>query len=137
MGFCAKLLPLLLLAAPAFAGTPYSITGLRPMGISQYAVPERGAQREYLHFANELGSHRFVYEELPSKPAMIGVAGMRGVMGNSDMVCMADLDCREQALCTGRCQNMYYEMSNTPEDPALAGRNQCTVLSFKCKKAGT
>lgn len=128
---------LLVLGAPgAFAGTQYSLTGLRPQGISQYAVPERSAQREYLHFTNELGSHRFIYEESSAKPPLAGIAGMRSAMGNSEMVCTADLDCRIQAFCTGRCQNMYYELSNTPEDPTLATRNHCNVLAFKCKKGG-
>lgn len=136
MGILAKFL-LFLCAPGAFAGTQYSLTGLRPEGISQYAVPERSAQREYLHFINELGSHRFIYEESGLKPPLAGMAGMRGAMGNSEMVCTADLDCKAQAFCTGRCQNMYYELSNTPDDPALAGRNHCTVLAFKCRKGGS
>jgi hypothetical protein len=56
-------------------------------------------------------------------------------MGSSEMTCALDLDCSAPAFCTGSCQNMYYEMSNTPEDPALQARNHCTVTTFKCKKS--
>jgi hypothetical protein len=104
------------------------------MGISQYSAKDRAALREYFHFANELGSHRFIYEEAELKPPLQGIAGMRGVMGNSQMLCSVDLECKTKAFCTGRCQNMYYELSNFPDDPALVDRNSCRVLTLKCNK---
>ncbi len=121
-------------AASALAGTQYSITGMRPAGISMYGVPSRNANREYLHFQNEVGGHRFIYEEIPGTPALASMASLRQVMGSAEMVCQIDLDCRTKAFCTGKCRNMYYEMSNTPDDPAMKDRNHCSVTAFKCQK---
>jgi len=126
---------LFLLRGNAFASAKYSITGMHPEGISQYAVPQRNAQREYLSFQNELGSHRFIYEETAGTPSLGGINSIRQVMGSTGMECRVDLECKTPAFCTGTCRNMYYEMSNTPHDPAVQDRNHCAVVTFRCKKS--
>jgi hypothetical protein len=118
----------------ALASVKYSITGMRPESVSQYSVQGREAQREYLHFQNELGNHRFIYEEASASPPLSGINNLRQVMGNPEMVCQVDLNCKTPAFCSGNCRNMYYEMSNTPGDPSVQNRNHCTVTTFKCKK---
>lgn len=118
---------------PAHAANQYSIHGLRAEGISQYGVPQRNAQREFIRFKNDFGQHYFIYEESPRSPPLSGVSNLRSVMGNPQMVCEVEVSCQKAAFCTGICRNMYYEMSNTPSDPTLANRNQCTVTAFKCK----
>jgi hypothetical protein len=128
----------LIAAASALAAdaTPvhYSLKGLRPHGISQYAVRARTAQREYIHFENEQGNHYLIYEEAPGSPPTQAMKTFRAVMGSWDMVCSLELDCKQPAFCTGSCKNLYYETSNTPEDLGLLDRNHCSLSSYHCEK---
>src|SRR5262245_59837725 len=91
------------LCVPALAAGPvqYSITSLKPEKSSRYAVEGRAAQREYFHFRNGQGSHRFIYQEASGKPPLMGISNIREVMGSTDSVCRVDLECREQAFCAG------------------------------------
>jgi len=119
---------------PEGARAHYTLHDLHPLGISHYGVPSRTATREYIHFHNEQGSHYLIYEELLSATPLAAVQHFRQVMGSWDMVCQLELDCRQPAFCTGGCRNHYYEVSNTPADPALADRNQCALSSYRCER---
>lgn len=112
----------------------YSLKGLRPLGISQYSVPSRSAQREYIHFENAEGHHHLIYEEVAGTPGLQEMQHFREVMGKWDMICNVDLDCKGPAFCVGSCRNLYYETSNTPEDLGLLDRNHCVLTSYRCEK---
>ena len=118
----------------ALQSVHYSLQGLKPLGISQYSVPSRSAQREYIHFQNEQGNHYVIYEEAAGAPPVQAIKHFREVMGRWDMVCSLDMDCKAPAFCTGTCKNLYYETSNTPEDLELLDRNHCTLISYRCEK---
>ncbi|MGZ6338688.1 MAG: hypothetical protein ACXWSL_22185, partial [Bdellovibrionota bacterium] len=140
--FALALLPVLAASAADIAAPPaanrqhvhYILTGLKPLGISQYTVATRSAQREYIHFQNSQGNQYLIYEESPGAPPVAAMKHFREVMGRWEMECRIDMECKMPAFCTGNCKNIYYESSNTPEDLGMLDRNNCTLLSYRCEK---
>jgi hypothetical protein len=53
-------------------------------------------------------------------------------MDRSGGGCSLQVDCRSKAFCTGKCNHMYYQVSNI----SIAGSDsdRCNLVSFTCMK---
>lgn len=121
-----------LAASTAFADTKvtYSLTGLKPQGLSQYSAVEVGGSRQYLRYQGDKAMHYLIYEEVDGLPPRKDIANLRQASQSGAVVtCDLEIVCETKAFCTGDCKNMYYEFTNGNPAP---GRNHCTLQSFDC-----
>ena len=112
----------------------YSLDNLKPVSLAQYNVTDRPGLRQFFQFQNEEGMHFIVYEEVKGIAGSRELDGIRVYMSQWDSACNLELVCKTKAFCTGDCRNMYYEMTNSPNDTVFPERNNCTLESFTCEK---
>ena len=116
-------------AAPVPA-VKYNLRNLRPVGLSGQSYGER--RRELLQFTNEQGKQSILYEELSSQPTVKEITRLAPFLASSRHTCSIDLECKAKAFCTDNCRSLYYELSNSPADPALADKSNCVLRAFSC-----
>ena len=116
-------------AAPLPA-VKYNLRNLRPVGLSGQNYGER--RRELLQFTNEQGKQNLLYEELTSQPSVKEITRLAPFLASSRHTCSIDLECKAKAFCTDNCRSLYYELSNSPADPALADKSNCVLRAFSC-----
>ena len=132
-----------LAALPAAAVTPlpvtastalaYHLSDLQAVSMSTYPGGAPTLLRHYLHFRNADGNHYLVYEEEAGAAGLKEVAALRQSMQGGGVSCALELDCRKKAFCTGKCANMYYQISNVPS--ATGDSDRCRLVSHTCIQA--
>jgi hypothetical protein len=110
-------------AAPAQAAAgpslqDYHLAELRPVSVSAYPTGIPTLTRNYLHFRNRDGNHYLVFEEESEGAPRGEVAGLQRSMANPNAECDVELSCRKKAICTGKCSNMYYQISSAAPSKA-------------------
>lgn len=121
-------------SAPVMPETPlmFFLSDLVPTSVSNYPTNLSTVRRHYFQFRNNDGSHYFVYEEDSGFAPIREVTELKRAMENWNSSCSVDLDCKEKPFCTGRCRNMYYQLSNR----AGEGKDRCKIVSFTCTRSG-
>ncbi|MGZ3737947.1 MAG: hypothetical protein ACXVB9_01150, partial [Bdellovibrionota bacterium] len=110
----------------------YHLSDLRPVSVSTYPTGVSSVLRDYLHFRNKDGNHYLVVEEDALGTPLKEVAGLQRSMGNQGASCDLDISCGRKAFCTGKCANMYYQISNAQS--AKAQEERCRLISFTCEQ---
>lgn len=130
-----NLIALLIFSFTAFAepATIYELRDLHAQGISFYGSTP--VNRKYMEFTNADGRHHIVYEESPAFASLSELLSLQQAMGSLNAVCAIDISCSQKAFCTGDCKQMYYEVSNLPNEQIPADHNRCKIQSFSCEKA--
>jgi hypothetical protein len=118
--------------APSVAPTVYHLSDLRPVGTSTYPTPSPSVRRGYLRFHNKDGGHYLVVEESDEVAPIKVIGDLRQAMSQAGVVCDLDLQCKRKAFCTGKCSNMYYQISNVGTIPGETDR--CQLQSFTCEQ---
>lgn len=120
----------LALSSSAFANPHvYELKNLRAATSSLYNTAQ--SQRHFLRFQNEQGTHTVIYDESAASPPLKEIAHLLVAMKHS--TCTLELECKVKAFCTGAdCRNMYYEMTNAPQDLQFAPRDKCRLKSYSC-----
>ena len=85
-------------------------------------------RRFYIQFKNPDGYHFIVYEEDSVRPPLELIHDLKASTQAWKASCSMELRCNGKALCTGKCANMYYQMSNMGEDGGTASK--CRLHSF-------
>ncbi len=119
---------------PALDEVSYELSELRPVSLSAYPTEISSVRRYYLQFRNNDGSHFLVYEEDSVRPPVESMHEMKNSMQAWKASCSVDVRCKGKALCTGKCSNMYYQISNM--GAAGGAADKCRLVSFTCFQSG-
>lgn len=109
----------------------YHLSSLRSVSLATYPSGVSSITRKYLHFRNKDGNHYLVVEEDANESPVKEVEELRKAIAVPGVTCDIDIGCQKKAFCTGKCMNMYYQLSNGAS-PVLDG-DRCRMLSFFCE----
>ena len=112
------------------ASQVYELEGLHSVGFTEYNMPEISTLRQYMKFENADGIHTIVYDEIVTVPVLKTLNDLRQAMSSKDSLFSLEIECANQAFCTGGCKNMYYEFTNGSNESSLSGHNRCVVRNF-------